>query len=75
MTQNAGLFIGQEDVLVLINDVEPGRADLEIGIFLARLLEKFIVDVELEGVSFLQARVALGALRVQLDALETDVFL
>ena len=75
MAQNAGLFIQQEDVFVLVDDVQPGRADLEVRVFLARFFKKLVVDIELDGIARVQPRVAFGALAVELDALEADVFL
>ena len=75
VAQHARFFVGEEDVLVLVNDREARRADLEIGVFLARLFKEFVVDIKLQQISLVQVRVPLGALAVELDALETDVLL
>ena len=75
MNRLPGLFVDQQNVFVLIDDVELRRADREVGVFLLRRVEKFVVDVELDEIAFAQARVALGALAVDLDALEADIFL
>ena len=39
VAQHARLLVGEEDVFILIYYVELRRSDLEIGIFLARLLK------------------------------------
>ena len=75
VAEDAGLLVRQEDVLVLVDDAEPGRAHLEVRILLPGLLKKLVVDIELQQVPQLQAGVPLGALAVHLDALETDVLL
>ena len=40
-------LVEQHDVLVLVDDLEPRRRDREVDVFLARRLEKLIVDVAL----------------------------
>ena len=75
MDRLPGLLVDQQNVFVLIDDVELWRADREVGVFLLRRVEKFVVDVELDEIAFAQAHVALGALAVDLDALEADIFL
>ena len=75
VAQHARLFVGKEDVLVLVNDRKARRADLEVGVFLARLFKEFIVDIKLQHVAFVQVRIPFGALAVELDALEADVLL
>jgi hypothetical protein len=69
VAEDAGLFVGQQDVLVLVDDVEPRRADLEVRIFLPWLFEKLVVDIKLQDVAHGKSRGALRALAVQLDAL------
>ena len=39
VAQNAWLFVGKDDVLILIDDVYPRVSDLEVGVFLARLFK------------------------------------
>ena len=70
-----GLLVGQEDVLVLVDDVELGHGHGEIGVFSPGLVEEFVVDIELEHVALQEPGVPLGALAVDLDALEADIFL
>ena len=64
MAQNARLFVGKDDVLILIDDVYPRFSDLEVGIFLARLFKKLIVYVKAQNIALGKARVALCALAV-----------
>ena len=52
-----------------------GRADLEIGVVLARRLEELVVDIEANDVALGEARVALRALPVELYALYAYVLL
>ena len=65
----AGLFVGQENVLILIDDVDFRRRHGEIGVFGLGRVEKLVVDIELQGVALDEAGVPLGALAVNLDAL------
>ena len=71
----AGLLVGKENVLILVDDVELRDADGQIGVFLLRGVKKLVVDIKLDDISGGKMGIALGALSVQLDALETDVFL
>ena len=64
MAQNARLFIGKNDVLILIDDVYPRFSDLEVGILFARLFKKFIVYVKAQNIALRKARIALCALAV-----------
>lgn len=64
VAQNARLFVGKNDVLILIDDVYPRFSDLEVGIFLARLFKKLIVYVQAQNIALGKARVALCALAV-----------
>ena len=75
MAQYARLFIGKQDILVLIDDVYPRLSDLEIGIFLARLFKKLIVYVKAQNVALVKARIALCAFAVKLYALYPYVLL
>ena len=45
VAQHTGLFVHQQDVLVLIDDVEPRRRNFEPGILLRRSFKKLVVDV------------------------------
>ena len=42
VAEHAGGLVRQEDVLVLIDDAEPGRRHLAVGVIVAGLLEKFV---------------------------------
>ena len=63
------------NTVFLINDVETGRSDLEIGVFLPRLLEKFVVDIQLKDIALFQPGIPLGPGVVQLDPLDADILL
>jgi hypothetical protein len=45
VAQHAGLFVRQQDVLVLVDDVEPRRRDLQPGVVLRGLFKKLVVDI------------------------------
>mgnify|MGYP003588448622 CR=1 FL=1 len=75
MAEDAGLFVHEQDVFVLIDDLDLRRADLEIGVFLRGRFKKFVVDVELQDVALIDAVVALCALAVDFYALDADIFL
>ena len=45
VAQHAGLFVCQQDVLVLVDDVEPRRRNFEPGILLRGSFKKLVVDV------------------------------
>ena len=45
VAEHARLLVGQEQVLILIDDADPRGADLEIGILLPGLFKEFVVDV------------------------------
>ena len=75
MAQHPGLLVRQQDVPVLVHHGQAGGAHLEVRIFLPGFLEKLVVDVKLQRVPGGQASVAPGALAVELDAFQTDIFL
>ena len=59
VAEDAGFFIGEQDIPVLIDNVQPGLAHLPPGLLLARLLKEFVADIQLQDIALLQARVAL----------------
>ena len=75
MHGHAGLFVHEQDVFILIDDVELRRRHRQIGVGLGGLVEKLVVDIELQHIALLQARVALRAGVVALDTLEADILL
>ena len=75
MAQHARLFVGKQNVLVLIYDVYSRLSDLEICILLARLFKKLIVYVKAQNIALVKARVALCALAVELYALYPYILL
>ena len=75
VAQHPGLFIQQKDVLVLVDDVQPGSAHFQVGVLLPGLFKKLVVYIKLQKVPGLQPGVPPGALAVELDALEADVLL
>ena len=75
MAEDARFLVREQDVLVLVDDVEPGRADLEVAVALRGLFKELVVDVKAENVALVKARVALRAFAVELYALEPYVLL
>ena len=70
---HAGRLVCEQDILVLVDDGEARRLDAAERLFLAHGFEVFVVDVELEQVALGELARGLGALAVELDALETQV--
>ena len=68
------LFIDQQDVLVLVDDVQLVW-NLQKDKVLSALAEKFVVEVKLNQVTLLQAVLRLAAFFVELDALEAERFI
>ena len=70
-----GPLVRQQDVLILIEDVQLGLVEGQKGVLRGGLVEKLIVDIQLEHVPHIEAHVPLGALPVHLYPLEPDVLL
>ena len=75
MHGHAGLFVHKQDVFILIDDVELRCRHRQIGVGLGGLVEKLVVDIKMQHIALLQARVALRAGVVALDTLEADILL
>ena len=75
MAQNTRLFIGKQNVLVLIDDIYPRLSDLEICVLLTRLFKKLVVYIKAEHVALVKARIALCTFAVELYALYPYVLL
>ena len=45
VAQDTGLFVRQQDVLVLVDDVQPRRRNFQPGIFLRGSFKKLVIDV------------------------------
>ena len=73
--RKARALVHQKDVLILIDDVQLGGGNGQIGVVFSGGVEEFVVDVELQLVAHFQPGIPLGPLAVALDALQTDVFL
>lgn len=69
VAEHAGFLSREEDVPVLVDHVQPRRADLEIAVALRGLFKELVVDVEAQHVPFRDAHVPLRALAVELYAL------
>jgi len=65
VAQHARLFIGKENIVVLVHHGEAGGADLEIGIFLSRLFKKLVVYIQLHGVPRGKPRIAFCPFAVE----------
>ena len=70
---HARRLVCEQDILVLVDDGEARRLDAAERLFLAHGFEVFVVDVELEQVALGELARGLGALAVELDALEAQV--
>ena len=75
MDRKTGPLVHQEDVLVLIDDTELRGRHGQVGVVLTGLVEKLIIDIKLEHIALFQPGVPLRSCVVELDALDTDVFL
>ena len=72
---HARALVQQQQVLVLVQDGEPGLIHPQKGVVRGGRIKKLIVNVKLEHVPLLQVRIPPGALPVALHPLEADVFL
>ena len=68
-------FVYQKKVFVLINDIQLWSSNGQIGVILPGLIEKFVIDIQRQHISGLQAGVPFGPGTVQLDTLDADIFL
>ena len=68
-------LIQQHQVLILIHNVKAGLKEGEEHIFLPRLVEKLIVNIQLQHVPLGQPLIPGSPLAVDLDALYSNVFL
>ena len=75
MDGQAGALVHQQDVLILVDDVQLGIGDSQEGVVLSGLVEKFVIDVQLQHIACFQTGVPLGTAAVALDALDADVLL
>ena len=75
MDHQARFLIQQHKVLVLIHDVKAWLKEGEEHIFLPRLVEKLIVNIQLQHVPLGQPLIPGSPLAVDLDALYSNVFL
>ena len=75
VAEQAGPLVQQHQVLVLIDNLQPGPEHREEGVVLPGLVEELVVDVQLEHIPLPQPHVPLGALAVHLHPLEADVLL
>ena len=70
---HARRLVREQDVLVLVDHGQARRFDAAERLLLAHLFKVFVVDVELHPVALGEAAGSLGALAVELDALEAQV--
>jgi len=75
VNHQTGPLVQQEDVFVLVENVQFGLEKGQEEVILPGLLEKFVVDIQLQHIAGLQPLIPLTALSVALDALDADVFL
>ena len=51
MHRKAGALINQKDILVLVDDVQLRGSHCQVGVVLPGLVEKFVVDIQMQNVS------------------------
>ena len=68
-------LVHQEDLFILVDDGELRGSHGEVGVILPGLVEKFVVDIQLEHISRCQPGVPLRPGAIALDALDADIFL
>ena len=71
----AGLFVDEQNVFVLIDNIELRYVNREVGVFLLGRVKKFVVDVKLDRIAKIEPRIAFCSLAVDFNSLEADVFL
>ena len=71
----SGLFVDEQNIFVLIDNIELRRVNREVGIFLLGGVKKLVVDVKLDRIAEMEPRIAFCSLAVYLNALEADVLL
>ena len=69
VTEDARLFVHEQDIPVLIHDVEPGHGDFAPRIFLPRRLKKLVREIYAHRVALREARLALCRAAVDLNIL------
>ena len=70
-----GALIHQQDMVIFVDNVQLGIGYGEISVVFPGLVEKFIVDIQLEYISLVEPGVPLHPLAAQLDPLDADVLL
>ena len=70
-----GPLVRQQEVLVLVEDVQPGLKEGEKEVVLPGLVKKLVVDVQAQHVPLRQPLVPLAALAVALHPLDADILL
>ena len=75
MHRKAGALVHKQNVFVLVDNIQLGGCNGEIGVVLPGLVKKLVVDIQLQDVGLLQPGVPVDALAVALDALDADIFL
>ena len=66
----AGLFVDEQNVLVLIDNIELRYVNREVGVFLLGGVKKLVVDIELDRIAEMEPRIAFCSLAVDFNALE-----
>jgi hypothetical protein len=75
MAQHPGLFVHQQQILVLVHHVHLGHGDLQKGVALAGFFEELVVDVHLYRVPDGQLIISFCAFAVDFYPLEAYIFL
>ena len=72
MHGNPRPLIHQEDVVIFINDVQPGRSHGQIGVVLTWLVEKLVIDIQLKHISGFQPGIPLRTGSIALDPFDAE---
>ena len=75
MHSQTGTFIHKQNMVVFVDNVQLGIGNGQISVIFPGLVEKFVVDVQLQHIADLQPGVPVNALAVAFDSLQPYVFL
>ena len=75
MDSKTRTLIGQENMLVFIDDIQLGGGNRQKRIVLPGLIEKFIINIQLQHIAGFQPGIPVCSAAVELNALDADIFL
>ena len=71
----AGALVDQQNMFIFIDHVQKRGSNGQESVFTVGFFKEFVVDVKLQQIAFTQPRVALTPFPVNLNPLQTNVFL